>query len=114
MANCIFCRIVARQIPSTILFENEKVLAFRDAHPQAPTHILIIPKIHVERLSTLTPDDLPVVGECVRVANLLAEQEGISKTGYRLVANCGEEAGQSVWHVHFHLLGGRRLGWPPG
>jgi len=114
MSDCIFCRIIDRTIPSTIVFENDRVLAFKDTQPQAPTHLLIIPKVHIERLSDLDDQSLSLAAECTRVATVLAASEGIAETGYRLVVNCGSGAGQSVWHLHYHLLGGRPMHWPPG
>jgi len=107
--DCIFCQIIAGKIPGEILYQDEEVIAFRDIHPMAPTHLLIIPKKHIPSLTHLSETDLPVIGSMVEVANRLAEEEGISETGYRLVVNCGEEGGQLVHHLHMHLLGGRRL-----
>ncbi|MBR5429852.1 MAG: histidine triad nucleotide-binding protein [Firmicutes bacterium] len=107
--DCIFCRIADQDIPSPLLYEDEYVCAFRDLHPKAPTHILIIPKKHVASLAELTEEDLPLVTHIVRAAQKLAEQEGIADSGYRLLSNCRADAGQEVPHLHFHLLGGRRL-----
>ena len=114
MADCIFCRIIARQLPCNVIHEDERILAFRDINPQAPTHVLIVPKKHIAKLTDLTDGDMPLVIDCTRVANQLARQEGIAETGFRLLVNCGAGAGQSVWHIHYHLLGGRPLHWPPG
>jgi len=110
---CIFCEIAAGRIPSRKLFEDEELLAFHDVHPQAPTHVLVIPKRHVESPDQLVPEDEALVGRMVRRATVLARDLGLA-SGYRLVLNCGPDAGYSVFHVHLHLLGGRPLGWPPG
>lgn len=114
MAECVFCKIAQGEMPATIVHEDEHVVAFRDLHPKAPTHILLIPRKHVASLNDLGEEHDAVVGHLVRVAAKLAGDEEIAGRGYRLVANCGRDAGQSVDHVHFHLLGGRALGWPPG
>ena len=114
MAECVFCKIARGEIPATIVHEDEHVVAFRDLHPKAPTHIVLIPRRHVASLNDLGEEDDAVVGHLVRVAAKLAGDEEIAGRGYRLVANCGRDAGLSVDHVHFHLLGGRALGWPPG
>ena len=110
MSDCLFCRIVRKEIPATIVHEDEQVLAFRDIAPQAPTHILLVPKAHCRGLDGLTPEALAAVPRLLEVAGQLAQQEGIAAGGYRLLANCGEHAGQTVLHLHFHLLGGRPLG----
>ena len=107
--DCIFCQIVAGKIPSEILYRDEAVIAFRDIHPAAPTHLLIIPKKHIPSVAQLSQDDLPLIGHMVDVANQLAKEEGVSGNGYRLVINCGKDAGQVVPHLHLHLLGSRRL-----
>jgi histidine triad (HIT) family protein len=112
--NCLFCRIVNKEIPSNIIYEDESLLAFRDINPQAPVHILIIPKKHIAGLNHITFDDNELMGKIQNLAREIAEKENISSTGYRLVANCGKDAGQAVDHLHYHLLGGRHLGWPPG
>ena len=109
----IFAKIIAREIPADIVFEDDVCLAFRDTKPQAPTHILVIPKKPIPSLADLEEEDQDIVGRCVMVASLIAKQEGLS-TGYRLVVNCGADAGQAVPHLHFHLIGGRGLSWPPG
>ena len=114
MADCIFCKIAAGQI-GKLVYEDEHVAAFDDLNPQAPVHVLIIPKKHIARVSDVTSDeDACLMGKIVVAANKIAAQRGIAEDGYRIVANCNESAGQSVWHVHFHLLGGRKMGWPPG
>jgi len=109
MMDCIFCQIVAGKIPSKILYQDEEVIAFRDINPQAPTHILIIPKKHIPSLAHLPEAESPLIGYMVNIANRLAKEEGISEKGYRLAISCGEEGGQVVPHLHMHLLGGRRL-----
>lgn len=107
--DCIFCDIVAGKIPSEIIYQDEEVVAFRDINPQAPTHLLIIPKKHIPSLTHLSEAELPLIGHMVNVANQLAKKEGIFEKGYRLAINCGEQGGQLVPHLHLHLLGGRRL-----
>ena len=114
VADCIFCKIAAGEIRSDIVHQDERVVAFRDINPQAPTHVVLIPRQHVASLNDLGAQHDEVIGYLVRVAAQIAEDEGFAKQGYRIVANCGPAAGQSVDHVHFHLLGGRPLGWPPG
>jgi histidine triad (HIT) family protein len=111
---CLFCEIVAGRIPARVAYQDETVLAFHDISPQGPTHILIIPKQHVTSLADLTAQDDGLVGSLVRRARDLAKAEGLEPRGYRLVFNYGEDAGYSVYHVHLHLVGGRKLGWPPG
>lgn len=107
--DCIFCQIVEGKIPSEIIYRDEEVIAFRDINPAAPTHLLIITKKHIPSLAHLSQADLPLVGRMVDVANHLAKDEGIAEAGYRLVINCGKNAGQEVAHLHMHLLGGHRL-----
>jgi histidine triad (HIT) family protein len=111
---CLFCEIVAGRIPSRIAYQDESVLAFHDLHPQAPTHILLIPKKHLTSLLDLTPEDDALLGSLVRRARDLAKELGFAERGFRLVFNAGADAGYSVFHIHLHLLGGRSLGWPPG
>lgn len=111
---CIFCKIVSKKIPAKIAYEDEEVVAFHDINPQAPVHIQVIPKHHIARVSELTAETLPLVGTLVRTANRLAKECAISEPGYRLVMNCNAAAGQSVYHLHLHLLGGRPMRWPPG
>ncbi|MCJ7791402.1 MAG: histidine triad nucleotide-binding protein [Dehalococcoidia bacterium] len=106
---CIFCRIVAGEVPSDIVYQDEDLLAFRDISPQAPTHVLIIPKTHITSLAKLTGGQHELAGRLIIIAKNLAEKEGIAKRGYRLVINCGSEGGQVVPHLHLHLIGGRRL-----
>ena len=107
--DCIFCQIVAGKVPSEILYQDEEVIAFRDINPQAPTHLLIIPKKHIPSLAHLPEAESSLIGHMVNVANQLAKGEGISESGYRLAMNCGEEDRQLVPHLHLHLLGGRKL-----
>ena len=107
--DCIFCQIVAGKVPSEILYQDEEVIAFRDIHPVAPTHLVIIPRRHIPSLAYLLQEDLPLIGHLVNIANQLAKREGIAESGYRLVVNCGEQGGQLVPHLHIHLIGGRRL-----
>ncbi len=114
MSDCLFCRIVERQIPAAIVAEDQELVAFHDINPQAPTHVLIVPKTHIAKTSELTETSAPVVAHAVLMANRLAQQCGVADTGYRLVLNCGPQAGQSVAHLHLHLLGGRSMRWPPG
>ena len=113
MAECLFCRIAARQIPAKIVGEDNGLLAFHDVNPQAPTHLLIIPTEHIRSLAEMTPAHTELMGRAMQFANRLAQEHHIAE-GYRVVVNCGAEAGQSVWHLHWHVLGGRRLTWPPG
>jgi len=107
--DCIFCQIVAGKVPSEIIYQDEAVIAFRDINPQAPTHLVIIPKRHIPSLTQLTEAESSLVGHMVSTANQLAKGEGIAESGYRLVINCGKEGGQLVPHLHLHLLGGRKL-----
>ena len=110
MSDCLFCRIVRREIPATIVHEDDRILAFKDIFPQAPVHILLVPKLHCDGLNDLTPEVLEVVPGILEVAARLANEQGIAENGWRLLANCGEHAGQTVLHLHFHLLGGKPLG----
>lgn len=112
MSDCIFCKIIKKEIPSSIVYEDDKLLAFNDIIPQAPVHILVIPKQHIESISD--PAAASVVGELFTRMRILAAEKGIDKSGYRIVVNHGRDAGQGVFHLHFHLLGGRHLAWPPG
>lgn len=112
--NCLFCKIVAGGIPAKKVAETGSVLAFEDITPQAPTHILLIPKKHIESNLALEEEDKDVVGEIHLLANKIAEERGLDKTGFRLVTNVGADGGQAVFHIHFHLLGGRAMTWPPG
>lgn len=114
MIDCLFCGIVEGKIKGEIVYRDNSIVAFKDVNPKAPVHILIVPTKHIATLLELQEEDKEIVGEIFAVANRLAEQQGISKGGFRVVANCGAGAGQTVFHLHFHLLGGRSLSWPPG
>ena len=112
--DCLFCKIIHGEIPSTKVYEDEKVSAFLDIEPQAPTHIILVPKEHIASANELTGPNAAVVGHIFAVAARLAKEQGFAENGYRIVNNCGEDGGQTVGHLHFHLLAGRNLGWPPG
>jgi histidine triad (HIT) family protein len=114
VAECLFCAIVAGEIPSTRVLETDRILAFRDINPKAPTHVLVITKEHYPDVAALAAADPGLLGELVTTAHRVAADEGVAETGYRLVFNTGAQAGQTVWHVHGHVLGGRNLTWPPG
>jgi histidine triad (HIT) family protein len=114
MEECIFCKIAEHKIPAQIVYEDEEVIAFKDINPVAPVHILIIPKRHIQSVALITDTDSELIGKIILVANKLASENSIVESGFRIVVNHGKNAGQSVPHVHFHLLGGRVLGWPPG
>lgn len=114
MASCLFCSIAAGDIPCTEVFADDRFLAFRDIDPKAPTHILVIPRRHIASLDELEDGNAGLVGELVVLATKIARDEGLAEKGYRFVVNCGEEGGQTVDHIHLHILGGRALGWPPG
>ena len=113
MIDCLFCRILRNEIPAKKIYEDEHTFAFEDINPQAPTHVLIIPKRHIRGLKEATPEDAELIGRCHLAAAHIARQRGI-EDGYRTVLNVGPQAGQSVFHLHVHLLGGRSLHWPPG
>jgi histidine triad (HIT) family protein len=112
--SCLFCRIIAREIPASIVYEDEDVLAFNDINPQAPTHVLVVPKRHVSTLNELATGDDQLVGGLVRRAAAIAAERGIAAGGFRTVFNTNRDAGQTVFHIHLHLLGGRSMEWPPG
>jgi histidine triad (HIT) family protein len=112
--DCLFCKIVGGEIPADTVFESESAVAFRDINPKAPTHVLIIPKRHIATINDLADGDEEMVGELFRVAAQIAAEEGCADDGYRVVMNCNSAAGQTVFHIHLHLLGGRQLTWPPG
>ncbi len=114
MADCIFCKIAAKKIPAKIAYEDADLLAFHDINPQAPVHIQIIPREHIARVSELSAESAALMSTLVLAANRLAKEFSISEEGYRLVVNCNAGAGQSVYHLHLHLLGGRPMRWPPG
>jgi histidine triad (HIT) family protein len=114
MTGCLFCRIVAGEIPASIVYQDDRIVAFRDINPQAPGHVLVIPKKHVATLNDLSNEDDALVGEMVRRSAAIARDLGYGERGYRTVFNCNAEAGQTVFHIHLHLLGGRKFAWPPG
>ena len=114
MSDCLFCRIAAGTIPARLVHSDDEIVAFEDINPQAPVHLLIIPRRHLTGLEAATAGDAPLVGRLAVVARQLAHERGLDGRGYRVVTNNGPDAGQSVPHLHFHLLGGRPLGWPPG
>ncbi len=111
---CIFCKIVKKEVPARIVFEDNKIIAFEDIKPQAPVHILIIPKYHIERVSDLKEENMHTVSNMILAAKNLAKERRIQESGYRIVLNCNADAGQEVFHIHLHLLGGRKFTWPPG
>jgi len=112
--SCLFCRIIAGEIPSSKVYEDDEVFAFNDINPQAPLHVLVVPKRHIATVNDLAPGDDGLVGTLVRRAAAIATEKGYAERGYRTVFNCNAEAGQTVFHLHLHLLAGRALGWPPG
>ena len=114
MSDCLFCKIVNKEIPSDIVYENEHVLAFNDINPIAPVHILIIPKEHIPTLNDLEENHTQTMGELFLAAKALASKKGLSDSGYRTVFNCNKDAQQTVFHIHLHLIGGRKMTWPPG
>lgn len=115
MADCVFCKIAAKEIPSNLVYEDEQVTAFKDLEPQAPVHVLVIPKKHIESVLALSDEDRALIAHIfVDVIPQLAKTLGVDAKGFRVVANTGEEGGQTVKHLHFHLLGGRSMQWPPG
>jgi len=114
MTDCLFCKMVSGEIAPEIVYESDNVLAFKDINPQAPTHVLVIPKKHISTINDLETIDQVLVGKLYSAAQTIATEQGFSKSGYRVVMNCGEDAGQTVLHIHLHLLAGRKLDWPPG
>ena len=114
MSDCLFCKMVSGEIKPDVVFEDDDVLAFRDVNPQAPTHVLVIPKTHVSTVNDLLPEHASMVGKMYLAAQKIAMDEGVAEPGYRLVLNCNAGAGQSVYHIHLHVLGGRPMSWPPG
>jgi histidine triad (HIT) family protein len=114
MADCLFCRIAAGEIPSSIVYQDDELVAFKDINPQAPMHVLLIPRRHISRLNDLSPADDALVGQMVRRAAALARENGYADNGYRTVFNTNADAGQTVFHIHLHVLAGRGLMWPPG
>jgi len=112
--DCLFCKIASKQIPSEIVYEDERTIAFNDINPQAPVHVLVIPKAHIEKVCDLTDQNKDLIGDIVMAANKIAAQKNITNSGFRIVLNCNKDAGQAVFHIHAHLLGGRAMNWPPG
>jgi histidine triad (HIT) family protein len=114
MSDCLFCGIIEGKIKGDVVYRDDSIVAFKDVNPKAPVHILIVPIKHIATVRDLQQEDRQLVGDIFAVANRLAEQQGIAQDGFRVVVNCGAGAGQTVFHIHFHLLGGRHLSWPPG
>jgi histidine triad (HIT) family protein len=114
MTDCLFCKMIVGDIKPDVVHEDEDVLAFRDINPQAPTHVLVVPKMHIASLNDLTPEQAELVGKLYLAAQHVARMDNIAERGYRTVMNCNAEAGQSVFHLHLHVLGGRPMQWPPG
>ena len=114
MTECLFCKIIAGDIPATLVYQDDRLIAFNDINPQAPTHVLIVPRRHIATLNELTAEDDQIVGELVRRAAAIAKERGLSTGGFRAVFNTNRDAGQTVFHIHLHLLGGRAMHWPPG
>lgn len=112
--NCIFCKIATGQIPSTEVYSDDEFYAFRDLNPQAPTHVLIVPRKHIPKITEAKPDDAALLGRLLLAANKVAQKEGITEKGFRYVLNCEAWGGQTVFHIHVHILGGRPMAWPPG
>ncbi len=112
--DCLFCKILAGEIPAELVYESDTAVAFRDINPQAPTHVLVIPRKHIATINDIEEDDHALIGSLYAAAREIAVQEGMAEDGYRAVMNCNEGAGQSVFHLHLHVLGGRPMGWPPG
>lgn len=114
MSNCIFCKIINGEIPCSKVYEDEKVLAFKDINPEAPVHILVIPKQHIQSILDLNENNISITADIFNAINIIVKQSGIDKDGFRVVANTGSNGGQTVAHLHYHILGGRSLQWPPG
>ena len=114
MADCLFCKIAAKEIPSKVVYEDDRIMAFQDVNPQAPTHDLLIPKKHIDRVADINEEDGGLLGELIFRAKEIAQEKKLSDSGFRLVFNSGAGAGQTVFHIHLHLLGGRDMTWPPG
>lgn len=112
--NCLFCKIASGEIPSTQVYSDDEFYAFRDINPGAPVHVLLVPRKHIARISEITPDDEALMGRLLLTASKVAEMEGLHEPGFRFVINCNEHGGQTVYHIHLHILGGRPLAWPPG
>lgn len=114
MNDCLFCKMVRREITPDVVYENDDVLAFRDINPQAPTHVLVIPKTHITSLNDIGDADAALIGKLYLAARQIASEAGVADAGYRTLINCGDDGGQSVFHIHLHLLAGRQMTWPPG
>jgi len=114
MAECLFCKIIDGEIPANIVYQDDRIVAFNDVNPQGPTHILLVPRAHIGTLNDLSPKDDALVGELTRRAAAIAKERGIAAGGYRTVFNTNRDAGQTVFHIHLHLIGGRSMHWPPG
>ncbi|MFQ5893243.1 MAG: histidine triad nucleotide-binding protein [Nitrospinota bacterium] len=114
MCECLFCKIVEGEVKSTIVYSDEDVIAFEDINPQAPVHVLVVPRKHIPTTLDLGDADLELMGRCVAAAKVVAQQKGVDQSGFRIVLNSGADAGQSVFHLHYHVLGGRTMKWPPG
>jgi len=114
MAECLFCKIINGEIPAAIVYKDDRIVAFNDVNPQGPTHILLVPRAHIGTLNDLSPKDDAILGELVRRAAAIANERGIAAGGYRTVFNTNRDAGQTVFHIHLHLIGGRPMHWPPG
>ena len=114
MPDCLFCKIIEGQIPATVVYQDDRVVAFKDINGQAPMHVLVVPRRHIATLNDLGPDDDGIVGEMIRRGAAIAQEHGHGDRGYRTVFNCNADAGQTVFHIHLHVLGGRTLTWPPG
>ena len=114
MSNCLFCKIIEKQVPAKIMYEDDLCLAFEDVNPQAPVHVLVIPKKHIPTLLDLNEQDNNLMGHLIGISNKIARDKGIAERGFRLIINCNPESGQTVYHIHLHLIGGRTMQWPPG
>jgi len=114
MSDCLFCKFIRKEIPTRVVFEDEFCLAFEDINPKAPMHVLIVPKKHIGSINEMTPEDESVLGHLALVGRQIAQEKKVDQSGYRAVINTGPDAGQSVFHIHLHLLGGRSMAWPPG
>ncbi len=114
MSDCIFCKIINKEIPSNVVYEDDKILAFHDLNPAAPKHVLVIPKVHFASLNEMTAEHAEIMAHLTLKIQEIASELGVAEGGYRVVCNCGDQAGQEVQHLHYHLLGGRNLQWPPG
>ncbi|MFT2109665.1 histidine triad nucleotide-binding protein [Marinomonas sp. 2405UD68-3] len=112
--DCLFCKLVAKEIPATILFEDEDVIAFEDIMPQAPVHFLVIPKKHISTLNDIKDTDSAIIGKLPIIASKIAKEKKVDQSGYRVVMNCNEDGGQTVYHIHMHVLAGKQMTWPPG